>query len=167
MWWRRRKNTAEKLPWYRAPGYSGNLTEAEKRQLDAFRMQKRHPAPDYDDIPRTAQMILSRLEIENYDLKQENAFSKALVGSLVGAAVLYVNHYGIQPAHSIGWFIFGALFVIVPWVFHKFQYDKISEEFFPRGAPPIHEELLKEWELQFIVHQKIEREKAKRDEERP
>lgn len=26
--------TSERLPWYRAPGYSGNLTEAEKRELD-------------------------------------------------------------------------------------------------------------------------------------
>ena len=37
MWKRKRKS--EWLPWYRAPDYKGDLTEAQKRELDAFRMQ--------------------------------------------------------------------------------------------------------------------------------
>jgi hypothetical protein len=49
---RRRKSSSERLPWYRAPDYSGNLTEAEKRQLDAFRMQARHPAARYGPAAR-------------------------------------------------------------------------------------------------------------------
>jgi hypothetical protein len=40
----RSKRRVEWLPWYRARGYNGNLTEAEKRQLDAFRAQEKHPA---------------------------------------------------------------------------------------------------------------------------
>ena len=41
MW--RRKRKAEWLPWYQARSYKGDLTEAEKRELDAFRMQPKHP----------------------------------------------------------------------------------------------------------------------------
>jgi hypothetical protein len=41
---RQRQSSSERLPWYRAPDYSGNFTEAEKRALDAFRVQARHPA---------------------------------------------------------------------------------------------------------------------------
>ena len=47
MWKRKR----EWLPWYRARNYEGDLTEAEKRQLDAFRMQPSHPAAKFDDLP--------------------------------------------------------------------------------------------------------------------
>jgi hypothetical protein len=42
---RRKKKQPEHLPWYRARNYKGNLTEAEKRQLDFFRMQEKHPLP--------------------------------------------------------------------------------------------------------------------------
>lgn len=38
MWWKREQRT-EFLPWYRVPGFKGKVSEAEKRQLDAFRMQ--------------------------------------------------------------------------------------------------------------------------------
>jgi hypothetical protein len=67
---RRRKSSSERLPWYRAPDYSGNLTEAEKRELHAFRMQARHPAYQYGDLPEHVESYIARLEIEAYDLSR-------------------------------------------------------------------------------------------------
>ncbi len=54
MWWKREQRT-EFLPWYRVPGFKGKVSEAEKRQLDAFRMQERHPAASYQDLPEEVQ----------------------------------------------------------------------------------------------------------------
>jgi hypothetical protein len=67
MWWKR-ESSSKRLPWYRAPNYSGNLTEAEKRQLDALRMQAPHPAARYEDLPEEVQSYISGLAIEAYDL---------------------------------------------------------------------------------------------------
>ena len=71
MWKRKRK--AEWLPWYRARNYKGDLTEAEKRQFDAFRMQPKHPAAQEDDLPEEVQSYIGRIEMELYDKKQEGA----------------------------------------------------------------------------------------------
>jgi len=45
----KRKRIAEWLPWYRGRNYKGDLTEAEKHQLDALRMQPTHPAARWED----------------------------------------------------------------------------------------------------------------------
>jgi hypothetical protein len=42
MW--KRKPKTEWVPWYRAHDYKGDMTETEKRELDAFRMEPKHPA---------------------------------------------------------------------------------------------------------------------------
>jgi exonuclease I len=76
MWKRKRK--AEWLPWYRARNYKGDLTEAEKRQLDAFRMQPKHPAAQEDDLPEEVQSYIGRIEMELYDKKQEGAVGQAM-----------------------------------------------------------------------------------------
>jgi len=47
----RKKKPTERLPWYRARNYKGDLTENEKRQLDSFRMRREHPAASYDTWP--------------------------------------------------------------------------------------------------------------------
>ena len=94
MWGRRK--SSERPPWYRASGYRGKLTEAEKRELDAFRAQPSHPAFEYGELPEHVEMYISGLEIEAYDLKQARAFGRALTCSLIGAAVLYATHFGFS-----------------------------------------------------------------------
>ena len=96
MWGRRK--SSERPPWYRASGYRGKLTEAEKRELDAFRAQPSHPAFEYGELPEHVEMYISGLEIEAYDLKQARAFGRALTCSLIGAAVLYATHFRFQSS---------------------------------------------------------------------
>ena len=97
--WRRRKST-ERPPWYRARGYKGKLTEAEKRELDAFRARPRHPAFEHGDLPEHVEMYISGLEVEADELKQERATCRAIVFSLGGAVLLYANHFGFAPRNS-------------------------------------------------------------------
>lgn len=163
MWGRRKKN-AERLPWYRAPGYKGNLTEAEKRQLDAFRMKEPHPAADFSDLPEEVQSYISRIEMAHYDLKQEGAAAKSLALTVVGAVVLYVSYYGVPPATSIWPYVAGALLVIIPWFYYKVEWNRNAEEFLPTDGPsPTDEQIKYEWELAYIVHQKM-REKHAQEE---
>ena len=87
MWKRKRK--AEWLPWYRAHDYTGNLTEKEKRLLDAFRAQPTHPSANFEQLPEEVQRYVNRIEMELYDQKQEAAAGRAIVLSEVGAALLF------------------------------------------------------------------------------
>jgi hypothetical protein len=80
MFWRPKKQR-EVLPWYRARGYKGDLTEAEKREVDSFRVLPKHPAAQYEDLPDEVQQYIAEVEIERYDLKQDKAAASAFVGT--------------------------------------------------------------------------------------
>src|SRR4051812_48997209 len=98
MWKNKRK--AEWLPWYRARNYKGDLTEAEKRELDALRMQPKHPAVEANNLPEEVQSYLNKKELELYDKKQDSAAGRALILSAIGAALLYLNYgscFGAAP----------------------------------------------------------------------
>ena len=67
-----KKKHKEFLPWYRAPGYKGHLTEDEKRELDSFRLREnkyseKHPAAHREDLPDEVQSYISNIEQELYD----------------------------------------------------------------------------------------------------
>ena len=78
----------EWLPWYRAHDYDGDLTEHEKRQLDGFRMQPKHPAADLDNLPEEVRTYIGQIEMGLYNQKQERVVSRAFGLSGVGAALL-------------------------------------------------------------------------------
>ena len=147
---RRRKSPSERLPWYRAPDYSGNLTEAEKRELDAFRMQVRHPAARYGDLPEEVKMYISGLQIEAYDLKQERAAGRAFTFSLAGAALLYINHFGFGTRDLIWPYVVGLALMIVPWIVYRFEWQKNADAF-DFGS----EGILMEWELDHVTKAKL------------
>jgi hypothetical protein len=88
------KRKAEWVPWYRAHDYEGNLTEAEKRQLDSFRVQPKHPAAQYDELPEEVQSYINRIECELYDKKQSSLVGQATVLSAIGGALLFLNYKG-------------------------------------------------------------------------
>ncbi|MBY3220908.1 hypothetical protein [Rhizobium laguerreae] len=155
MWWGRKQNT-EWLPWYRVPGFKGKVSEAEKRQLDAFRTQERHPAASYQDLPEEVQSYISRLELENYDFKQEKAANGSLFVSVLGATILGVNYFGvhIQPAASIWPYAFGLLLLLAPWFVSSREWQRNADELHPRrhGGPNMTDEnIRKEWELDFLT----------------
>ena len=124
-------------------------TEAEKRELDAFRMQARHPAYQYPDLPEHVEAYIARLEIEAYDLKQERAAGRALTTTLVGAAILYVIHFGIGPSDSIWGYLWGFALLIVPWVVCRMEWRKYADAF------SAHEGILMEWELDHVTKAKL------------
>jgi hypothetical protein len=154
MWWGRKK-TAEMLPWYRERSYKGGMTEAEKRTLDAFRMQSEHPAADSDDLPEEVQGYINGLEMAIYDLKQDKAANIALACSLAGAAWLYVNYFGLS-APTVWTYVFGALWLVVPLLAYRHQHNKNAEEFLPTKLEPgelitTDEGFRREWEANYIV----------------
>lgn len=155
MWWNRNQNT-EWLPWYRVTGFKGKVSEAEKRQLDAFRTQGRHPAASYQDLPAEVQSYISGIVIENYDFKQDRAFRGPMLASLLGAGILGVNYFGIhiQPTASIWPYAFGLLLLIASWVAYAREWQRNADELRPRrhGGPNMFDEnIRKEWELEYLT----------------
>jgi hypothetical protein len=159
MFWRRKKQR-EVLPWYRDPGYRGPLTEAQKRELDAFRMQPTHPAARYEDLPDEVQAHIARLEVENYDQKQYQVVTRLIVSNLVGAALVYFYFFG-TPNLSNGWLLaWGLGLLIVPWFTYPRQWRKNADEFITdylsEGRDsPANESLKKEWEISHVSRRAI------------
>jgi hypothetical protein len=152
MW--KRKPKGEWLPWYRARDYKGDLTEAEKRQLDAFRMQPKHPAACEEDLPEEVREYIGRIELELYDKKQDEAAGYAVFWSVLGAVLLFLIYKGVFGP-STPWSYAAAVFaMVVPWLVYRYQWKKNAEEFLPKVEPRINvtdEEFRKEWELNHIV----------------
>jgi hypothetical protein len=140
--WRRRKSS-ERPPWYRAPGYRGKLTEAEKRELDAFRARPSHPAFEYGELPEHVELYIACLQVELDEAKQARAFGRTITGSLIGAALLYATHFGFTftSGDPMG-YVFGIALLIVPWIAFRRNADAF------RHAS---EGILEEWELEYIT----------------
>jgi hypothetical protein len=152
MIWKRKKQKAEIVPWYRSPGYKGNLTEAEKRKLDAFRMQPKHPAARNEDLPEEVQSYINRLEMEIYDFKQDKTAAQAFGLSLFGCASLYLSYYGL-PSSSSPWpYAGGLLLLVIPWFVYAYQWRKNAKAF--RGVLATDEAIRFEWELDHNFYNK-------------
>jgi len=151
---RKRRHKKEWLPWYRANDYKGNLSEAEKRQLDGFRTQPAHPAARLDQLPEEVQQYIGLIEIELYDHKQQDAAGFAIFYSLVVVVLLVLNYLGCLPHSTVWLYPAGALFLIATWVIYKRKWDRNAEEFLPSGddAPRsrTNEAFRREWELNYI-----------------
>lgn len=155
MLWRR-KTKRENVPWYRASNYRGNLGEQQKRLLDSFRMRRDHPAAKFEDLPGEVQTFIAALQVEAYDAKQERIFGQAFVVSGIGAASLFLSHYGFERADSFWQYLPGAFLLVVPWLAYSRQSRINAAEFIPRddSAPTSTDELIRrEWELDYILAQ--------------
>ena len=149
MW----KRDREWVPWYRARNYKGNLTEAEKRYLDAFRMQSKHPAANFDELPEEVQSYLSGIHLELYDKKQEGVAARAFLFSAAGAGLLFLNYKRCFAAPD-GWVnLIAGLLLVFPWFWYWRQWHKNAQEFLPKGIPgrATEEGIRKEWELNCIA----------------
>lgn len=152
MW--NHKPKAPWVPWYRAPSYKGDLTEAEKSQLDAFRSERKHPAATNDELPEEVQRYIGRIELELYDAKQDAAAGLALVLSGVGATLLGLHYVGCLSGTPVT-YAFDILLLLLPWLFYRRRWRRTADEFLPSlesDAPnPTDEALRTEWELEYIV----------------
>ena len=158
----RKKKQAEQLPWYRRRNYKGSLTEAEKRQLDFFRMQEKHPAADYDRLPEEVKSYIGGLEMEVYDKKQEALVLPTLVGSGFGAYFLIRCIFGYDEGSLLRYAV-SIAFLVLPWIWYQLTFNKNAEAFLPEhGASPTYEAILREWELDYISNKRMsERESAR------
>jgi hypothetical protein len=156
MWKRKRK--AEWLPLYRARNYTGDLTEAEKRRLDAFRMQPTHPSPLWESLPEEVREYIIRIELALYDCNNERALGQAFVLTAIGVTLLFLNYIGCLGTN---WSYAGAVLLVLPWIVYRYKWRMIKEAFRPSGAPHnIIEERIREiWELNYIIRNR----RAKRD----
>jgi hypothetical protein len=151
-----RRKKREPLPWYRAPGYKGNLTEDEKRELDSFRHQAErrgvgHPAASYSDLPEEVRQYISKLQIKLYDSIQESLAGHCLLISAVGAFLL-LNHFGWFSARydSAETLLFGAVLLLAPMVYYPIKWRRNAD----RHLDDADEAIRYEWELDYIVNKK-------------
>ena len=146
---RKRKPKSECVPWYRARGYKGNLTETEKRKFDSMRMRPKHPAASWDDLPEEVQNYLSMTDLELYDMKQEKAVSKAMFLTAIGAVLTYLNYVGFFGV-PVPWWRYAAcaLFLAVPWLIYRHEWNKNAEALHP-GYNRIEEGIREQWELHY------------------
>jgi hypothetical protein len=147
----RRKQNAEPLPWYRDPNYRGRLTEAEKRKLDGFRSEPRHPSMRYEDFADEVQRYVVALEGQIYDLKQERAATKPILCTLVAIVLVYQHYRPLSLPLLLAWSI-GLLLVVIPWVVYARQWQQNAREYFPdSGASTTDEAIRREWELSYLA----------------
>ena len=160
---KKHKAKPEWLPWYRARNYKGNLTEAQKRQLDGFRAQPKHPATQEEDLPEEVQNYIGRIELELYDNKKQIVSERTLFVSLFGAAMLTLHYTGRITATP--WEYAGdLLLLVVPSFFWRYYITKYGEELLPsldEGVPNQTDEgIREEWEQAYIVATQLQRDAA-------
>lgn len=84
----------EWLPWYRQKGYKGDLTEDEKKYLDAFTLMPEHPAASEDDLPEEVSAYIAELQFLLHDAKRDTLYWGALASIGVGAYFVYEAAFG-------------------------------------------------------------------------
>ena len=154
MWWPGKR--AENLPWYRQPSKSGTVTETEMRVLDQYRLQERHPAARKEDLPLEVQAYISALEFDLYETKQRRLVSRTALTSALGAALLYLTHYGYQAETSRWDYFVGLALLVVPWFLYSRESRKNNREFMPEEAnapTSTNERLKEEWELTHVIRE--------------
>ena len=143
--------TIDQKPWYRQPGYDGNLTEAEKLQLDGFRALSKHPATQYENLPEEVQDYISKIEIELYDAKQAAAAGGMFAGAGAGVALLWLCYFGYAPAVTLWDYAISAMVIVASLVWYRWKWGKNSTALSALSAD---EKLKMEWELNHVVNQK-------------
>ncbi|WP_442203804.1 hypothetical protein [Rhizobium sp. RAF56] len=108
-------------------------------------------------MPDEVQSYVGNLEMALYNLKQEGAAGRAFAVSAIGALIVGLNYFGFRPTSAIWPYLIGILFLTVPWFRYSSELKKNASEDMPRDARAgtSTDELIKrEWELDFIVHEK-------------
>jgi hypothetical protein len=152
MFWRKKKNQEDRMPWYRRRDYKGNLTEDEKRELDHFRWLAQQPGgkhPADHDLPEEVNDYISKLKIELHDERGTLLMGRALfvsgfgvlmLASFFGWSPVKVNHEG-----SVLMFLLGVLFIVVPWFYYSREHKKLGDQLFDYDGIRV------EWELNYIA----------------
>jgi hypothetical protein len=143
----------ERLPWYRAKDYKGKLTEDDKRQLDAFRMQESHPATDPNTLPDDVKAYINALEFELVELKRHNSITYAVIATVFALILAYYSGYlGNGYASPFVVYMFSALIIAVYWWKHTKEDKALVEQLLPSDSfDPTAEAIKFEWEVEYLV----------------
>ena len=148
----------ERAAWYRDPSYAGNMTEAEKRKLDAFRAQG-HPAVKCGDLPDEVQSYIARLEVQLYDHKQEKIVGRSILISAVGAVAIYLTYAGFLRMSPWS-YIIGTIILVLPWFWYVREWKKNAKEFCPDNVveegSPVDVALRQEWDIHHISGNRLD-----------
>ena len=151
-------------PWYRRKEYKGNLSEEEKRHLDSFRLEEKHPAAAIEDLPEEVQGYLSELELAVYDAKQEGVATKAFVLTGIGALVIFLAYRELGWLSPLIGYVTGGAIIAFAWVNYSGEWKKNAEGLWikqkGRGIPfsRTEEKLQEYWELDEIGRFRRQRE---------
>ena len=156
----------EWVPWYRRKEYKGNLTEEEKRHLDSFRLEEKHPAVAVEDLPEEVQGYLSELELAVYDKEQDGAATKAWGMTGIGAFMSFMAYHELGwPSPLLGYALGGAS-IVFAWINYSREWKKNADGLWMgkegKGVPfsRTEEKLQMYWELDEIMRFKRRHEKA-------
>ncbi len=144
------------VPWYRQKSYHGNLSEEEKRHLDAFYQLDQHPAVYHGDLPEEASRYINELECELHQERQDSAVTKffAMIG--IGLAVFYVTYNGLGWLGNIGYLVGAVIIVFALYQYYQ-AHSRNSDWFMPKyegdNAPVslTEEKLFEHWDLDEIT----------------
>ena len=146
----------EWVPWYRRKEYKGNLTEEEKRYLDSFRLEEKHPAAAVENLPGEVQAYLSELELAVYDARQDGIASSAFLFTGIGVLLLYLTYCEIVWLPLLGGYIAGGVMIILAWINYSREWKKNAAGLWikddGKGVPfsRTEEKLQEYWELEAI-----------------
>lgn len=148
-----RKTKMGDVAWYRHRNYKGNLSEDQKMELDSIRWKSKsgqHPAAKFEDLPEEVQDYIVYLESEISDSK----FSVSIISFLFGAFLMIycalstldiLSYSDVLP--SIAKLSLISLALIV---FGVLDYRSVQKRWVEKD---INEELLKNWEIDYISRQ--------------
>lgn len=162
-----RKRKSEWLPWYRQKDYKGDLTEAEKRQLDAFRASGEHPSANPGSLPEEVKGYISNIESEKYDRKSDSRFHNTVMITVAGLQMIYIFYLRHDEYRVFGYIIIPILIALFWWQNHLESVRDLDDYLPPPGSDkpfPTDEGIRREWELRYIFES---RQAARRGEARP
>lgn len=121
------------VPWYRRKDYKGNLSEEEKRHLDGFRLQDKHPAAAYEDLPSEVQSYIVELELKVYDSLQDAEAGRAFVGTGVAAFIVFAAYHNLIWADPVVGYAIGAAVFGFSWLWYWRQWKRNAEALWIKG----------------------------------
>ena len=148
--------TSEWMPWYRRKEYKGNLTEEEKAYLDSFRLEEKHPAVAFEDLPEEVQGYVTELELIAYDAKQDGVVTKAFVLTAIGVLVIYLAYRELGWLFPLLGYVVGGAVIAFAWVNYSREWKKNADGFWIEQAGErvpysrTEEKLQEYWELDAI-----------------
>jgi hypothetical protein len=148
--------TDEWIPWYRRKEYKGNLTEDEKRHLDTFRVEGKHPATAFEELPKEVQEYLNELELSVYDATQERVAIKSLVQTCVGALLIFLAYLGLGWLSPLVGYFLGCAIITFAWFNHSRDWKQNADSIWikqkGKGVPlsRTEDKLQEYWDLDAI-----------------